>query len=992
MKTSSDYSKKDTCSRNDINVSQRKDNMIYARVQKQIVKEALEGEINTDIGSIRDEMLSLLDSNDAVFENRYDKEDSIDTWVKRIYRYVNQPHDNMYIPEKADIFDKDSPILCPDENGRMQDTLITMFGNTVKVLPDFIKTEGNDVYIGRIKTSRVGKKEEDIQEADFNKYEAYALGLLGEKLYPHMNIHIEYDHLADSDAKTEEAMIQMPYDSTRQDRIDARLTKTQVSDYTLSPSIPFTEEVRARYEQAHEIEENDENRKDDEVATEDCASCPKYNICNYTEPPIPMALEHEVRPISDIHLTEEQRQAVAVREGTWRVNAGAGAGKTLMVAFRVKEMLKEGIDPKKILLITFTNNGALEMKTRVENYAEADNISLNPEDLKMTTFNAFCQDIINANYEELGFSKPPVVIPGELRMEEINDVLSKYPRISSWKYPRTSYFRMFVNNLAINQASKIFSVIKERGYTRTNNPWSEVPGNIRGTRGVKDEDIGWTVKFTDEDLDTLFLMYDEFDRNIKSEDYIEFADQINLVQKLYEMHHDLFEQMGYEHIIVDEAQDTDLPQVQLLQKMKDTQCEKSFMFVGDDSQAIYGFRHTSPEYMIHFGQYFGDGQSQHFNNLNLIENHRSVANIIDFANAINRLNTERVDKDLIATKPYEDDSVDVRGYYTARQEYKGVAEAVKRDIDNGMKPYDIAILARDNVELTKFASFLTKLNIPSMMMNPLPYTKNSNCAAVCTFFNSYIYKTTQGVMDYINAKEHGSLIAAAPEEINSRVAQFMSDMNTKPVDRDTFIDYVKELDPEAQDPCLQDFIKSKLIPCQTLDDMKRVFHALEVYGDMSKYKREGQYDGVTLITIHSAKGLEWDKVYYSVDKLDSKDFHYAFLNDKRRMAKNENERLNFVAASRARNELVCTGKYTISDAKDHMVLNDFLRDAYTILGKPYEFQSGMVDIAKAQDKLELAQETENARRIREQRAGILEENTVHEEADEIEGQMHLQLD
>ena len=70
----------------------------------------------------------------------------------------------------------------------------------------------------------------------------------------------------------------------------------------------------------------------------------------------------------------------------------------------------------------------------------------------MTTFNAFCQDVINAHYEELGFSKPPVVIPGELRMEEINDVLSKYPRISSWKYPRTSYFRMYVNNLAINQA------------------------------------------------------------------------------------------------------------------------------------------------------------------------------------------------------------------------------------------------------------------------------------------------------------------------------------------------------------------------------------------------------------------------------------------------------------------------------------------------------------------------------------------------------------
>ena len=965
MRTSSQLTKQHTCANSKgLDVTRRSDSLIHARVQKDVLKRTLLGEIPAEFDAIKDEILSMLDSADVHFENRYQREDTINRWSGRILRYVQWDRRDLDIPEKEDFMDADSPYMVLDEDGNYQNTDVEIYGEMTRVLPDFITRNGNAVTIGKIKTSRVSSH----PEKDFETDEVYALGMLGKKLFPHCQINIEVNHLGDVSGSIERALSSYSYNL---DPVEARsiLRANRVSGTFKSKTNDriFTEEMQHELEEAHAQQEV----KEDIEITEDCASCPKFNVCNYVEPPIPMAVEEAVRPISEIHLTEEQQQAVDVRNGVYRINAGAGAGKTLVVAFRVKEMLKDGIDPKKILLITFTNAGASEMKARVKNYCAADGIEFNPEDLNMTTFNAFCQELINENYEILGFTKKPTVVPEELRMDYINTVISSYPKISTWTYGSvgTQFQNSRYSTNAILMARKFFTAIKENGYTRNNHPWEVLENQLDPTEEVRfyDDEFGGYINLCKNDLDILFQMYADYDQILKSSNHVEYADQMILTNKLHELRPELFEELGYEHIIVDEFQDTDLPQIELLQKMKDTHAFQSLMCVGDDSQAIFGFRHTSPEYMINFGKYLGDGSEAtgyRFNDIYLLENHRSTKNIIDFANAINENSENRVEKDLIATKQ-PGVPVYVQGYYTTRSEYKAIAEQIKADIDGGVVPSDIAFLAHNKSELLGLASELTKLGVPSILMNPLPYLDNSNCAATQTFFDSFAYRTSQGLMDYINAKEKGSLITATSEEIQGMVEDFEAELDGNPVTRDTFVDYIKALDPEEKDPCLQDFITSKLEPCESMDELKQLFHAMKLYGKESTYKREGRYNGVALCTIHSAKGLEWQNVYYSVDNLDKSKFHSMSNNMRFAAEKEEINRLHFVAATRAKEKCVCAGKYTIKESREDVQLNNALRLACQIIDQPFGFSAEMMYIVKAQEKAELKAQTEGKKEATE---------------------------
>ena len=943
MRTSGQLTKKDMCvNNNNASVSVRADNILQARIQKEVLRQFLNGEIEHDPDSVREAlMLSFMD-NDLQFENRYQQEALIRSWADRIIRYGTWEQRDLTYPERGTNEDGENMLYLPDVNGNRTDTVVNIFGEDVKVVPDYITRNGNAVTIGKIKTGATPGTKAKLK-AENEQYEIYAYGLLGKKLYPGAQITVELDHLADTTGEVEHTLMHLPYEPD-EDEAHAALLGDHASGtyYDKRRQILFTDDVQKGFEERHAAEE----MEDSVEVTEDCATCPKFNICNYSEPPISMDTELSVRPISEIHLTEEQQAAVDYRHGTVRINAGAGAGKTLVVAWRVKEMLKEGVRPEEILLTTFTNAGANEMKARVEDYCEAEGIEFDHEKLQMSTINAFCQTIIDDHYEELGFSRPPRIIPKEVQLDRINQILSRYPKVSIFNYTQQYTPEKYRNDTrALLFAEKFFEVIKEQGYTREDNPWNE---------GKKkwDKEMNRYLQIPPEDLDLIFTMYEDYDHTIKAEDRIEYPDQLNLVEKLYEMHPDLFDNLGKKHIIVDEFQDTDLPQIKLLQQMKDASCFESLMCVGDDSQAIFSFRHTSPEYLINFAKYLGDGNEAtgyRCDNINLVENHRSTANIIDFANSINRLNVNRVDKDLIATKDYAD-PVEVRGYYSKHQEYVDIAKQIKEDIDNGTKPYDIAFLAYTKKELNELAGELTKLGVGSVLIVPQPYLSDSNCAAAQTFFDSFVYGTTQGIMDYINAKGKGSLIGLSASEIEEKVSDFKESLNGENLTVEKFIEYVRALDPEGKDECLNSFIEKKLEPCRDIEEMKDLFRAMKIYGEENDFKREGRSAEVCLSTIHSAKGLEWDKVYYSVDGLDKEKFHKGFNSNRCIDEKEENNRMHFVAASRARSECHCAGVYTIDTSpQSGYPVNNYLKSAFEIIGKPFVFQTSQIRAVRAQE-------------------------------------------
>lgn len=885
MRTSNQLTNIEQCAKHPhANITQTTDSQMRASAQKSVIMRILKGESITDI---KGEIDSILISRNCLWENREQRAANLALYNARINRFI--------------AYEQSRPHIFADSYSE-EDLTVSFFGENVLVKPDFfvLDEEHNEVHIVKIKTGRFKNEIEDIQS-----YEAYVYGLLGEKLFPGKTVKIEIEYLGDSDAKLEMRAINNPYQDNK-----------KVS------RLVFDNSVKAYFEAKHE----QEAEKETDCTPEQCESCSMHNVCFFEEAPISINIMKEVKPISEIRLTYDQKRVIDYEEGVARINAGAGAGKTLVVAMRIVELLKKGYEPEDICLLTFTKAGAEEMTARVVQYCAGNGFLVDPARLTSTTFNAFCQNLITEHFDELGYTAPPRVIPDETRSGIINRILDQFPHLPEWNYASISGGKLsrFTKN-ALNTAKYLFAEIKKEGYTRENNPYENQYGEVS--------------------LDLLFQMYEEYDATLHRRNLIEYDDQILLIFQLLEVHPTLFDEIGYKHIIVDEFQDTDLPQIRLLNKINDTASFKSFMAVGDDSQSIFAFRHTSPEYMINFGDYFG-----FFDDFNLVENHRSAGDIIQFANKVNALNENRVEKDLIATKPEGTGPV-INGFYSQKDEYNWVANEIKKQIEEGKNPSDIAFLASDRKELTQMASVLTKMGIPSILMNPIPFASNSRVAALCTFYDSFAEGSTRGYIDYQNAISHGGLRGATSEELEEISQSFANEVHSGERTLGRFVEYARALDVDEVDECYQSFLE-KVSYCQSMDELAEFFRDFKLYGAESMFKREGKYEGVCLTTVHSAKGLEWDITYLTLSHFDKEENHRNHQRFVSSGEKDETNRKWFVGVTRAREKLIMTGEYVLKFTQRKCILNDYVRKAYDILEKPYEYSSGAYWETKEQEKRE----------------------------------------
>lgn len=877
MRTSSQLTKIDQCPKNTkANVTVTTDAQARSSVQKQIIGRILRGEPIYDIAA---ELDSLLVAKNVPWENTEQKKMNLALYSARIKHYCD------WAATQGAIF--------PDG----MDTVVDFFGEDVKVIADYFTMEGNTVFVHKIKTSRYKNERDDIQSN-----EAYALGLLGEKLFPGMSVVVQFDHLADKDNRTEQTGIVRPYPDNRYKKISHLI---------------FDERAKEFFAEKHE--------KESEVvcSPEECASCAMFNVCNFEEPPISLNV-HANRDFTIPTLTYDQRAVVDFERGNARVNAGPGAGKTLVVALRIKELIQKGYEPEDLCILTFTKAGAEEMTTRAVGYCATEGILIDPDRFTSTTFNAFCQKVLTNFYDELGYSRPPRVLPDETRSGIINRLLDQFPHVAEWNYAGSSGVDKYNRTkTALVTAKSTFEKIKKERWTRQQNGLTE---------------------YSPKSQDIIFQMYDEFDRILHERNFVEYDDQLLEVMKLLEVHPTVFEEMGFRHIIVDEFQDTDLPQIELLKKICDTGSFLSFMAVGDDSQSIFAFRHTSPEYMINFGDYFG-----FYRDFSLVENHRSASNIIDFANNLNKETHERVEKDLIATKPASSGPF-ISAFYTQKEEYTWIADQIKKRIDAGQEPSDIAVLMSDKNELTAMASTLTAAGVPSILMNPIPFVSNSRVAALCTFFESFESGSTRGLIDYQNALQHGALKNVNKDVIENVIEQFGGELSATGRTIETFMEYANALDEEKVDECYQDFLE-KVSYFETIEELSEFFRDFKLYGRESTFKREGKYAGVCLTTIHSAKGLEWDTTYLSLSHLDKPAYHQWGWD--RTPEYDEVLRKWFVGATRARKDLIMTGQYCIKFSLNNDVyFNRYLERGYELLGKNFCFSETQMMLKKAQEKAE----------------------------------------
>ena len=668
-------------------------------------------------------------------------------------------------------------------------------------------------------------------------------------------------------------------------------------------------------------------RDPEECTPQDCAVCEFRAMCQYSLPPLAKDEEKETRKAKRMTLTPEQKQAAEFDHGICRINAGAGTGKTNTVKAHFVSLCHKGCDPEKILVITFTNSGAEEMKGRILSSLKRNGINTDPNKLWITTFNSFGYVLIQRDYRKLGFSARPKVIDDVERYRIIASILNTVPEIDGLDYRNFTMNERYAKG-ALAVTADVFSLAKKYQLAPIE---SDIDLCVKQMREKKNT-------FVNRDAArSLLKLYTSYDKKMRAANLIEYDDQIILLSELAYQDPTYFSKLGFEHIIVDEFQDTDLQQIALLNKIIDTPSFKSMMVVGDDSQAIYSFRDTTPEFLINFEKYVPNPVEDVY----LLDNFRCTPEIIDFANKINNMNVNKVAKSLRAVRP-SGDLVTACGFLTKDEEYKYICNQIKENIQNGMKPDDIAFIAFSKPELLKMADLLNDEGIPSVLMNPEALIENSRVLAGLSMIKAIQNpKDKTAIMTYLSAVKSGRLF----DEGYCSITTDIEDCRTmfynlrklpEAAKRARIISLLEDLD-RNDDEVYENFLDTiRFCPtCRRIYDYASDF---ELYGQKVTYRRSHSYPGVVLTTAHSSKGLEWKYVYVSVSGFTSEETVEGTMPAQSRANLEEMRRLLFVSATRARDRLVITGKWqsrTITDdaGLKWPVYNRMLRDSFTAIGE-----------------------------------------------------------
>lgn len=657
-----------------------------------------------------------------------------------------------------------------------------------------------------------------------------------------------------------------------------------------------------------------------------------------------------------------QQEAIVSDKKYIRVIAGAGAGKTQVNSEVIAHKLNElGAKPEEILAITFSKNGATEIKDRA-----ARTVGRVLPGLTATTFNALENEITLDNWEKFGFRHRPSVIDDVQDLPMCDILLRRHP-ILEWTGSSFKNYTM-TSGFGTNGALRIVSDIMHhcsKLLMRKNF------STITYRDMIDDEIIPPASKeLTPAIIDKIISFYPEYEEMKKGNDpefntpVITFDEQISFCMRVLEDDPNyLDDHYDFAYIIVDEAQDTSEDQIEFLNHIINMKKFKSLIVVGDDSQAIYeSLMGTSPDYLINLQNFLYEWDKEtgiktpiKIHDIVMDTNYRSVGSVIEMANRVIDKNTNKFDKQLVAFREYGEKPT-VEGFYRKEDQkptkaqlkskaplvlqegqYDKMARDIKALIDSDptINLNDIAVLAYSKNELLAVADKLTELGIPSKFGAPEKLVDNNRVQAVLKFAH-LVYKDSDSFSDdtlvVANALADGNLI----EEDVDTLVEKLSEVN----------EYVKAIRESHELKKKELFIKmlrmiahgdeavlnfEEKFKDMDFEEIIKYCDDFEIYGDNMQYKRSQLGEGVMLITAHSSKGLEWKYVFGSITG-----FHKLGKKSISRRKQEELRRLLFVLITRARDVLKLYGLYAVSgNAKDGHVYNMFLKECFDALDKTF---------------------------------------------------------
>lgn len=396
-----------------------------------------------------------------------------------------------------------------------------------------------------------------------------------------------------------------------------------------------------------------------------------------------------------VNLNEAQREAVLRTEGPALVIAGAGSGKTRVLTFRIAHLLKQGVKPSAILALTFTNKAAGEMKERIASIVGQKLSGY----LWMGTFHSIFSRILRIEHEAAGF-------PPDYTIYDAAD--SK------------NLIRSIIKEMGFDEKIYKPGVVSNRISMAKNN--MVTPAAYEQTAALKEYDMSIRMPRIGE-------IYSTYMKRCKTSSAMDFDDLLMFTNLLYSNHPDILEkyQRRFDYILVDEYQDTNFVQYLIVHKL--AALHRNLCVVGDDAQSIYSFRGARIENIFSFQRDYPDHKV-----FKLEQNYRSTQTIVNAANSVISHNRRQIPK-TVFSKQETGAKIKVMNALTDHEEGTLVAAAISETFYRDHYKYeDYAILYRTNAQSRIFEESLRRSNIPYKVYGGLSFYQRKEIKDLLAYF------------------------------------------------------------------------------------------------------------------------------------------------------------------------------------------------------------------------------------------------------------------
>ncbi len=546
------------------------------------------------------------------------------------------------------------------------------------------------------------------------------------------------------------------------------------------------------------------------------------------------------------NLNEQQKNAVTHMDGPCLVIAGAGSGKTKVLTTRIAYLIANGIPSYNILAITFTNKAAKEMKERLN--------SLVPDNQTFVgTFHSFGLRIIRKYYEYFGLAKNFTILDSD-------DVLTIIKKI--------------MKDLNISKEECAPSYIRNR---------------ISFIKNEMLSPIEIEKFFNTEPEKKAYQVYQEYIKILKRNNSVDFDDLLLLPVNLFKENKSALEdyQNHYPYILIDEYQDTNEVQYKLT-KLLGSKNQNVFV-VGDPDQSIYMFRGANYKNILNFEKDYKNATI-----IPLEENYRSTKRILNAANSVIKNNKNRKEKNLRSNK-LEGDKIKYIRTANEKEEVATCIEEIKKLLNDGYKASDIAIFYRTNGQARVVEEMFLKSNIPYKVVGSYYFYQRKEIKDLISYLKLILNHNDEvSLRRIINVPKRkiGATTIQKIEETARESNLSMFDCLDKGPQLD-FKNLILELENDSKNLSLTELIddileksgiKKELESAKTLENDLRLENLMEfksitasfeeqtgsvnlsdfleeisLIADMSEHKEYSNC--ITLMTIHSAKGLEFEVVF-----------------------------------------------------------------------------------------------------------------------------------